>query len=930
MYIDALLDRKNDRIRLVLADGFKRAYQDVPASYVFYYEDANGSHRSIFGHPCKKVVANKSHIFRTELAKKRDAGHRIFEADINPVFRHLAEHFKGATAPMLNVGFFDIETDFNAERSPPHAPPDDPFNSVTAISLYRSADKKLLTFVLCPPTVVPETASTIAQALPDTELFFNERSMLEAFLDAIEDVSVLSGWNSSAFDVPYLVNRIQRVINRDATRRFCLWDELPLEHDYRDKFDKTIKSYKFVGRVHLDYIELFRKHNTLQRHSYSLNAIAEEEVGEIKIPYEGTLDDLYKKDFQRFIEYNRQDVMLMVKIDEKHKYIQLANQIAHENCVLLETTQGSVTLIDQAIINEMHTMGRVVPNRKPRPDDANEDLDADQDAPERTPVVGAYVAQPVIGLHEWVACADINSLYPSVIRALNMSPETLFGQVRPDETMALIQERMAKLTADKRAEAWEGIFEILEVTHMHKKDDAVLTIDFFDSLTDETHMLQMTGRELHAYVFDPANHVCITANGTLFRTDIEGMIPALLAKWYADRKVQQKLVKEFKTKADLASSPEAKADYLAQSQHYDFLQYASKIRLNSLYGALLNEYCRFGDPRMGQSTTLSGRTVVKHTNATINQTITGCYNHCGGPIIYADTDSSYFSAYESLKDDPNYADFTWTAENVIAIADLVCEETNKTFASFMQTTFHTSQERGAIIRAGRELVASRGLFIKKKKYAVLVIDKEGERLDVNGKPGKLKPIGLEMKRADTPKFMQVFLEKLLLQILTGVDQTAMYSEIRTFRDSFKARPGWEKGSPKKATNLMAFGAMLDGGITVGMGERKRAKDKPVPGHVRASLNWNKLCEMYQDRHAVRITDSARIIVCKLKSNSMGMTSIAYPMDEPHLPIWFRGLPFDHDAMEDAIIDAKLTNLVGVLQWDLSETKTTIGDEFFTF
>jgi hypothetical protein len=283
-----------------------------------------------------------------------------------------------------------------------------------------------------------------------------------------------------------------------------------------------------------------------------------------------------------------------------------------------------------------------------------------------------------------------------------------------------------------------------------------------------------------------------------------------------------------------------------------------------------------------------------------------------------------------LKNDSNHIGFAWTADNVIALADLVCDEANKTFSDFMQRTFNTGHERGSIIRAGRELVASRGLFIKKKKYAVLVIDKEGERFDTGGKPGTLKPTGLEMKRADTPKFMQVFLEDLLMQILTGVDQTAMYEAIRVFRGAFKERPGWEKGSPKRVANLAAFGAMLDGGIKLGMGERKRPKDKPVPGHVRASLNWNKLREMHQDWHVAAITDSARIVVCKLKSNSLGMTSIAYPVDEPHLPAWFRDLPFDHAAMEDTVIDAKLTNLVGVLRWDLSETKTTSGGEFFAF
>lgn len=638
-YIDAMLDRKSDKIHIAQRISGQRRLSTVAANYVFYYTDPSGQHRSIFGHSCKRYSSHSSFKFRAALAEyQRD--HTIFESDINPIFRCLTENFKDADVPALHVGFFDIEAGFDTERG--FAPTNDPFNPVTAISLYRSADQRLISWVLCPPTMDLQAAHELAGQFVDTHMFADEGALLSGFLDAIDDVDILTGYNSAGYDVPYLVNRVARVLGQAAIKRFCLWDQTPAKREYLDKFGKMITTYDLVGRVHLDYIELYRKHNTQQRLSYALNAIAEIEVGETKTPYDGTLDDLYKKDLYKFIAYNRQDVMLMVKIDHKNRFIELANQIAHANCVLLKTTMGSVALVEQAIINEMHLMGRVVPNRKPReyskPDDTPGFEDDDEDD-EQSPVVGAYVAQPKVGLQEHVGAIDINSLYPNAIRALNMSPETLIGQIRSDETTRLVEERVAKLPSTRRAEAWEGLFCTLEVQHMLDQDEAVLTVDFTDNISGVVSTVQMTGQQLYGFIFAPENGVCITANGTIFRTDVEGMIPALLAKWYADRKSLQANNKECTTKAKLELDETTTKELLAKADFWDQRQKARKTLLVSLYGALLNESCRFYDERVGQSVTLSGRSIVRHMNASINEIITGVKDYRGEAVIYSDTDS---------------------------------------------------------------------------------------------------------------------------------------------------------------------------------------------------------------------------------------------------------------------------------------------------
>jgi hypothetical protein len=227
----------------------------------------------------------------------------------------------------------------------------------------------------------------------------------------------------------------------------------------------------------------------------------------------------------------------------------------------------------------------------------------------------------------------------------------------------------------------------------------------------------------------------------------------------------------------------------------------------------------------------------------------------------------------------------------------------------MLDAHHCPKSRGEVIKAGREIVAIKGLFITKKRYAVLYYDKEGKRSDVEGKPGKIKAMGLDLKRSDTPEFIQDFLSEVLEMVLTGATEEQVLDHISEFRIKFKARPGWEKGSPKRANNITEYEAK----------EKKQGKAN-MPGHVRASINWNTLKRMFNDKYSMNITDGAKVIVCKVKQNPLGFTSVAYPVDELRLPQWFKDLPFDDAEMEQTIIDNKLENLIGVLKWDIKSTE----------
>jgi DNA polymerase elongation subunit (family B) len=339
--------------------------------------------------------------------------------------------------------------------------------------------------------------------------------------------------------------------------------------------------------------------------------------------------------------------------------------------------------------------------------------------------------------------------------------------------------------------------------------------------------------------------------------------------------------------------------------------------LNSLYGAILNPGCRFFDKRIGQSTTLTGRQIVKHMSAEVNNCIAGEYDHVGKAMIYGDTDSCYFSAWPMLKDDVNGGKLEWSTEKAIALYDQICEQANTTFPKFMAQAFHCPKSRSDVIAAGREIVAQSGLYITKKRYAALVVDNEGFRTDADG-VGKVKAMGLDLRRSDTPVFMQDFLKELLTMVLTDVPQKEVLDRITEFRKEFSERPGWEKGSPKRANKVGHYQRL----------EEKQGKAN-MPGHVRASINWNTLKRMNGDKYSQEVVDGMKVIVCKLKQNPLGYTSVAYPTDELRIPEWFKELPFDDAAMAETIIDNKLDNLIGVLNYPLQDTKqdTTFGSLF---
>ena len=899
-YIDAVLDSNADKIYVVerTPEG-KREYKEFPTNYVLYYEDLKGKHRSIYGDSVSRFSTRKKAEFEKE--RRIHRGKKLFESDVNVVFRCLSDNYLRTEPPKLHTCFFDIEVDFDPEKG--YSPTSDPFNSVTAITCYLDWLDQLVTLVIPPKHMSDETAQDLISEFPNTFLFRSEIEMFETFFDLIEDADVLTGWNSEGYDIPYCVNRVKRIMTKDDTRRFCLLGQLPKPRTY-ERFGKEEQTYDLIGRIHMDYLQLYKKYNYESRHSYSLDAIGEYELGERKTAYEGSLDQLYNKDFKTFVQYNRQDTMLVFKIHDKLKFLELANALAHENTVLLPTVMGSVAMIEMAIYNESHERGFIVPDKK------RKDVYGDEQQ-----AAGAYVAVPKKGIHEWVGAVDINSLYPSAIRALNMAPETIVGQVRQTLTDQYMHEKSIALAKQKRkkkngddadgvtgAVLWENLFGSLEYTAiMNQERGTTLTIDYEDGRS-----VEMSAAEIWKMIYDNHRPWILSANGTIFTYEQEGIIPGLLSRWYSERKETQKLARE--------AYGTDKFDY------YDKRQLVRKILLNSAYGALLNEHCRFYDKRIGQSVTLSGRQIVKHMMSQINETITETYQHDGDAIVYGDTDSCYFTAFPLLQDQITSGELEWTKEACIELYDQIAELTNVSFPSFMEKAFHCPRKNGEVIKAGRELIGDRTLFITKKRYAINIFDLEGKRQDKDGKTGKIKAMGLDLKRADTPKYVQEFLMEVLESVLAGKPREDIIARIRDFKKWLSEQDSWTKGSPKSVNNLTNHTVKFE------------KTGKCAVGHARAAINYNYLRKMNGDQYSQKIVDGMKVIVCSLKDNPLGLTNVAYPTDELRLPQWFLDLPFDDLDMERKLVDEKIDNLLGVLKWDIrSDTNTnSMFDELFSF
>ena len=476
---------------------------------------------------------------------------------------------------------------------------------------------------------------------------------------------VISGWNIKFFDIPYLVNRFTKLFGEDETRKLSPWGLINSRKAVVN--NRELTAYEFVGISTLDYIELYRWYapGGKSQESYRLDNIAQVELGEGKISYDEfeNLHQLYRLNYQKFIEYNIKDVDLILKLENKLKLIELGLTLAYDTKTNYEDIFAQTRMWDALIYNYLLDKNIVVP-----PKIVKNKSEAFE---------GAYVKDPQTGMHPWVASFDLNSLYPHLMMQYNISPETL---VQPtDYTDEMRNIIMNTVSVDKL-------------------------------LTKEVNLDKLEG-------------ATITPNGQFFRTDKQGFLPKMLEEMYIDRSKFKKMMIQAKKDYEVETDSFKRKELKNKIARYDNLQLAKKVSLNSAYGALGSQYFRFYDLRMALGVTTAGQLSIRWIEHKINQYMNGLLKTNDDYVIASDTDSIYLKLGPLV--DKMYQDTT-DVNKVIAFMDKVCEDKIQPFIdkSYQElaTYVHAYDQK---MQMKREGLSNKGIWTAKKRYILNVYNNEG-------------------------------------------------------------------------------------------------------------------------------------------------------------------------------------------------------------
>ena len=378
---------------------------------------------------------------------------------------------------------------------------------------------------------------------------------------------IITGWNSRFFDIPYLVNRIVKILGQKMANKLSPWGWYK-ENEINLFGNRKQQVFELVGISSIDYMDVYKKFTYVNQESYSLNHVAYAELGEKKLDYSeySSLHELYKTNFQKFVDYNVRDVVLLERLEEKLKLLEMIISLAYMAKCNFNDVFSPVKMWDCIIFNHLKDQQIVVPPKR-----HETKLEAYE---------GAYVKDPQIGRHKWVASFDLNSLYPHLIMQYNISPETLVG--------------------------------------MHTESGLV------DALLDKEVDVD----------FLKEKNLTMTPNGSLYTRKKQGFLPALMEKMYTDRVKYKNLL--------LTEQKKGKAADTNKLAQYHNMQINLKIALNSAYGALGNQWFRFYDVRNAEAVSVAGQLSIRWAERAVNQYLNKILETENDDYVLAsDTDSLY-------------------------------------------------------------------------------------------------------------------------------------------------------------------------------------------------------------------------------------------------------------------------------------------------
>ena len=557
----------------------------------------------------------------------------------------------------------------------------------------------------------------------------SEKHLIQSFLTFWEQhkPDVITGWNTEFFDIPYICNRIINQFDEKELKRLSPWGNVTPRSVY--KMGRSHQMYDIMGVANLDFLDLYRKFTYTNQESYRLDHIAFVELGERKEgnPYE-TFKEWYIKDYQSFIEYNITDVELVDKLEDKMKLIDLCLTMAYDAKVNYIDVLGTTKYWDILIYNHLRKKNIVIPQKKEH--EKSEKYE------------GAYVKDPIIGMHKWVMSFDLNSLYPHLIMQYNISPETLMGCPFKEKD----------ITVDKML-------------------DGEVKDSIMQSLKDK--------------------NVTLTPNGALFRKDIRGFLPELMQSIYDDRVKYKRLLLEAKQEYENTKDPKLKKDI----SRYDNIQMAKKISLNSAYGAIGNSYFRYYNLLVAEAITTSGQLSIRWIERSIN----GYLNKTLGTdgldyVIASDTDSVYITFDRLIDKLPIQGENT---EEVINFLDRLAREKIEPFIdqSYQELAEHINAYEQKMFMK-REVIADKGIWTAKKRYILNSWDVEGVRY----KEPQLKIMGIEAVKSSTPAPCREKI-KQALKIIMHEDSKVLNSFIQDFRSDFMKMKPEEIAYPRSVNGL---------------------------------------------------------------------------------------------------------------------------------
>ena len=568
----------------------------------------------------------------------------------------------------------------------------------------------------------------------------NEIDLLQKFLQIWNSdkwkPDVVTGWNVEYFDIPYLYRRISNMLGKKEADKLSPWK---IVRERQVGGEGSSKVYDLIGISVLDYLALYKKFSYTPQESYKLDHIAEYELGEKKLDYSEyeTMHEFYVNNFEKFVDYNIHDVVLVDKLEEKLKFIEQVFAISYDAKVNYNDTFTTVRIWDVIITNYLMDRGIVVPHIE------REELDQrDSDDKRLGPIVGAYVKDPQVGMHEWVCSFDLNSLYPHLIMQYNISPDTF--------------------------------------------------IDMEDDITIERMLDKAIGSNLESKLRE--KNYTITPKGALFTKDRVGFLAELMETMYNDRSAWKKRMIEAKKKYEQTPTRELENE-IARCNN---MQMAKKIQLNSAYGALGNVFFRWYQRDLAEAITTSGQLSIRWMEKNINQYLNKLFKTDNEDYVIAcDTDSMYIRL-QRLVD--QVFDKDADVNKVVKFLDDVCE---KKLQPFIDNTFNDLGEYMMVMKQKmvmkREAIANKGIWTGKKHYILNVFNNEG----VSYTQPKLKMQGIEAVRSSTPSVCRRNF-KNALDVIMNHDEKAIHKFVSDFKHEYMLLPFEDIAFPRSVKDLNKY------------------------------------------------------------------------------------------------------------------------------